>query len=213
MLGLANKYDFNPLQQAILAYLKATLNVTNVCLVYNVASYYQLKDLCTACSTFVDMHASEVMKSEGFLSLSQLALMELCARDSFFAPEIEIYEGIVRWMRQNGIQPEEARELLRVIRLQLIPLLELLQEIRQSEMFEADDILDAISMKNLKREIELEQRGLLSKTATHTHKHTHARTHTQTHTRTRTHRQTQTHAQTDTDTHAHTLDTTFSLLF
>ncbi len=98
-------------------------------------------------------------------------------------------------MRQNGVQPEEARELLRVIRLQLIPLLELLQEIRQSEMFEADDILDAISMKNLKREIELEQRGLLSKTATYTHKHTHARTHTHTdtHARTDRHRHTRTH--------------------
>ncbi len=177
LLGLANKYDFGPLQLAILAYLKATLNVSNVCLVYNVASFYQLRELCTACSTFVDMHASEVMRSEGFLSLSQSALMELCARDAFFAPELEIYKGIVRWMRHNEVQVEGARVLLKVIRLQLIPLLELLQEIRQSEMFDANDILDAISMKNLKKEIELGQRGLLSKMDAHTHTCTYVHTH------------------------------------
>ena len=165
LLGLANKYDFSPLQQAIVAYLKATLNVTNVCLVYNVASFYQLKDLCMACSTFVDMHASEVMKSEGFLSLSQLALVELCSRDSFFAPELEIYKGIVRWMEHNEGKTEDTQDILKVIRLQLIPLPDLLREIRQSGLFDASSILDAIGMKYLKEEIELGQRGLLSECA------------------------------------------------
>lgn len=111
LLGLSNKYDFNLLQQSLTAYLKATLNVTNVCLVYNVASYYQLRDLGTSCSTFVDMHASEVMKSDGFLSLSQSALTELISRDSFFASEMEIYHGIVRWMKHNRVQ---SKDLLKV---------------------------------------------------------------------------------------------------
>lgn len=162
LLGLTNKYDFPTLQQSIVAYLKATLNVTNVCLVYNVASYYQLKDLVTACYTFVDMHAPEVMKSDGFLSLSQSALTELIARDSFFAPEMEIYQGIVRWMNHKEVVADQARDLLKVIRLQLIPLSNLLMEIRRSGMFDPNDILDAIAMIDGKPAIDLGQRGLLS---------------------------------------------------
>lgn len=163
VLGLTNKYDFGPLQQALIAYLKATLNVNNVCLVYNVASYYQLKDLSVSCHTFVDMHAPDVMKSDGFLSLSQSALIELISRDSFFAPEMDIYLGIVRWMNHNSVVAEQARDLLKVVRLQLIPLSNLLREIRRSGMFDPNDILDAIAMIDGKPTIDLEPRGLLSK--------------------------------------------------
>lgn len=161
LLGLANKYDFAPLQTSIMAFLRATLNVNNVCLVYNVASFYQLKDLCYACSTFVDSHASEVMKSDGFLSLSLSALTELCNRDSFFAAEIDIYRGIVRWVTHNEVDREVSRTLLKVVRLQLIPMELLLSEIRNSKLFDPDSILDAITLSTTKKTIELGQRGLL----------------------------------------------------
>lgn len=163
LLGLANKYDFGLLQQAIITYLKATLSVSNVCIIYNVASFYQLKDLAESCSTFVDMHATEVMKSDSFLSLSQTALTELIARDSFFAPEVEIYHGVKSWMEHNVVAKEEAEDLLDGIRLQLIPQSHLLQEIRQSGMFNADKILDALSLITDNSSSELGHRGLLSK--------------------------------------------------
>ena len=163
LLGLANKYDFAPLQTAIMAFLRATLSISNVCLVYNVANFYQLKDLCFACSTYVDAHAVEVMKSDGFLSLSLTALTELCSRDSFFAPEIDVYRGIVRWVTHNRIDTEVSRELLKVVRLQLIPMEHLLGEIRSSNLFDPNDILDAIGLSTTKQPIDLHQRGMLSK--------------------------------------------------
>ena len=162
LLGLANKYDFAALQNSIMAFLRATLNVNNVCLVYNVASFYQLRDLCFACSTFVDGHAAEVMKSDGFLSLSQSALTELSGRDSFFAPEIEIYRGIVRWVTHSEVDTDASRSLLKVVRLQLIPIRNLLGEIRSSKLFDPNHILDAIALYTTKEPIELGQRGLLS---------------------------------------------------
>lgn len=163
LLGLSNKYDFSMLQQAIVTYLKATFTVTNVCVIYNVASFYQLKDLAESCSTFVDMHATDVMKSDGFLSLSQTALTELIARDSFFAPESEVYRGVKCWMEHNGVAKEEAGELLAGIRLQLIPQGYLLKEIRQCDLFDPDRILDALTLISLKSSSELGHRGLLSK--------------------------------------------------
>lgn len=163
LLGLTNKYDFSTLQQAITTYLKATLSVLNVCVIYNVASFYQLKELAESCSTFVDMHAPEVMKADGFLSLSQTALTELIARDSFFAPEVEIYHGIQSWMDHNNVQKEDAGDLLAGLRLQLIPQDNLLKEIRMSGMFDSDKILDALSLISQKPNSELGHRGLLSK--------------------------------------------------
>lgn len=148
------------LQQAVMAYLKATLNESNVCMIYNVASFYQLKELSEACSNFVDMHALDVMKSEGFLSLSQIALTELIARDSFFAQEVEIFRGVKRWMEHN-IHEDEAKELLQGIRLQLIPQSCLLHEIRKCDLFDSDKILDALSLIDQKSDVELRHRGLL----------------------------------------------------
>ena len=145
-----------------MAYLKATLNVSNVCIIYNCAMFYQLKDLCSACASFVDLNAQAVMKSEGFLCLSQQALIKLLSRDSFFSPELEIYHGIQRWIEQNEVSSDGCKGLLKVVRLQLIPLKSLLGEIRQSELYEANDILDAIAMVNQKKPIDLNQRGLLS---------------------------------------------------
>ena len=151
------------LQQAIITYLKATLSGSNVCYVYNVASFYQLKDLCSACSAFVDLHALEVMKSEGFLSLSQSVLTDLVQRDSFFAPELDIYHGVVRWMKHNDVTQDSAKELLKGIRLQLIALDDLLEEVRVDGYFDADCILDAIQIANQTPDIKLGYRGLLSK--------------------------------------------------
>ena len=144
-----------------MTYLKATLNETNVCVIYNVASFYQLKELSEACSNFVDMHALEVMKADGFLSLSQTALTELIARDSFFAEEVEIFRGVKRWMEHN-IRRDDAKELLRGIRLQLIPQTFLLHEIRKCELFDSDKILDALSIIDRQSNEELRYRGLLS---------------------------------------------------
>lgn len=162
LLGLTNKYDFGLLQQTITAYLKATLTVANVCVIYNVANFYQLKELCASCTSFIDMNATEVLKSEGFLSLSQSALSDLVTRDSFYAPELDIYHGLIKWMEHNPDKREGSNELLKGIRLQLIPLGDLLHEVRTSGNFRPDDILDAISLVEHRTSVDLGHRGLLS---------------------------------------------------
>ena len=163
LLGLANKYSFTALQQSIVSYLKAAVTVANVCLIFSVASYYLLKDLSSACTDFIDLHATDVMKSEGFLSLSQPALLELVSRDSFYAPEMDIYHGILQWVQSNELEVKDAKELLKALRLQLIPMGDLLQVVRKSGFFDAHEILDAITMINQFPAINLHHRGLLCK--------------------------------------------------
>ena len=162
LLGLSNRYNFDALQQAISSYLKATLSVNNACVIFNTANFYQLKDLCTACYTYIDSHAIEMTSSEGFLSLSQVALIDLLSRDSFFAPEIEIFRAIVQWMERNNVGVDEARDLLKVVRLQLVSNNDLFNIIRPSGLYQPDQILDALHYQSEKKPQELQQRGLLS---------------------------------------------------
>lgn len=146
-----------------MAYLKATLNVASVCLVYNVALFYQLKELCIVCTFFVDMNASAVLKSEGYLSLPQQALVELLSRDSFFAPEIDIYNGIRRWMEANEVPIAECQPLLKMVRLHLLPMEDLLAGVRHSGCYGPNEILDAITLIQNCKPQEWGQRGMLSK--------------------------------------------------
>ena len=70
ILGLAHRFVFVELETAISDFLKATLSLRNVCCIYDLANIYSLTSLCTVCKDFMDRHASDILTSESFLSLS-----------------------------------------------------------------------------------------------------------------------------------------------
>lgn len=49
----------------------------------------------------MDEHACEVIQHESFLQLSTDALNELVSRDSFYAPEIDIFLAVRAWVNAN----------------------------------------------------------------------------------------------------------------
>ena len=54
----------------------------------------------------MDKHAVEIINHENFLQLSASALNELIARDSFYAPEIDIFQAVSCWVKANpGVDP------------------------------------------------------------------------------------------------------------
>ena len=65
ILGLAHQYGFIDLEASISDYLRLSLlSIRNVSLIYDTASLYQLQGLVTACCSFMDCNASEVIKHE-----------------------------------------------------------------------------------------------------------------------------------------------------
>ena len=58
------------MEKAICDYLRAVLNTHNVCLIYDTASLYGLEGLVASCFSFVDRHATEIIKDESFNTLS-----------------------------------------------------------------------------------------------------------------------------------------------
>ncbi|XP_013777276.1 BTB/POZ domain-containing protein 9-like isoform X1 [Limulus polyphemus] len=159
ILGLAHKYGFEELEHSISEYLKAILNIKNVCMIYDMASLYHLVSLADVCCSFIDRHALDIINHESFLMLSAAALKEMISRDSFCAPEVDIFKAVCEWTQHNS--SVEAREILAAIRLPLMTLPDLLNVVRPTGLVHPDTILDAIKAKTESRDMDLKYRGYL----------------------------------------------------
>ncbi|XP_052263784.1 BTB/POZ domain-containing protein 9-like [Dreissena polymorpha] len=157
ILGMAHRYGFTDLEAAISDYLKAILNIRNVCLIYDLANIYSLQSLCEVCKDFMDRNATQILHSESFLQLSAHSVKELISRDSFCAPEIDIFSSIQRWADEN--HGEDPTPILDSIRLSLMSMHELLNCVRETSLVSADSILDAIKMQTECRNMALKFRG------------------------------------------------------
>jgi BTB/POZ domain-containing protein 9 len=72
VLGLAHQYSFKDLENATIQKLISSLNVKNICSIFNTANLYDLSDLKQACQTFMDQNASEIVSGDCFTDLSQV---------------------------------------------------------------------------------------------------------------------------------------------
>lgn len=84
--------------------------------------------------------------------------MELLQRDSFFAPEVEIFKGVSAWCRVNG-DPDNI--VMSHVRLPLMSVADLLSVVRPSGLVKPDTLLDAIAERTSSRVINLPYRGQL----------------------------------------------------
>jgi len=102
---------------------------------------------------------------------------EVVGRDSFYAPEVEIFEALVQWVQANQsaesldevdmssdgssiVQDFDA--VMSVVRLPLISLPDLLSVVRPTKLVPPDTILDAIAARTQTRDADLRYRGCLS---------------------------------------------------
>ncbi|XP_034941957.1 BTB/POZ domain-containing protein 9 [Chelonus insularis] len=159
ILGLANQYGFTDLEMAISDYLKEILNIKNICLIFDATRLYQLTRLTKVCHEYMDKHAYDIIKHESFLQLSSGALTELISRDSFYAPEIDIFLAVEAWVKAN---PEiDSSQVLGQVRLCLIAITDLLNIVRPTGLVSPEAILDAIAARTHTRDSELIYRGRL----------------------------------------------------
>lgn len=159
ILALAHLYGFTDLEAAISDYLREILSIKNVCSILDTAFLYHLEFLTNVCFEYMDIHASEVINHDSFQQLSSSALSELISRDSFCAPEIDIFSGVRSWVNTNSdIDPIE---VLAQLRLSLIPLSDLLNTVRTSQLVSADALLDAIDVQIHTPDSKLPYRGHL----------------------------------------------------
>ncbi|XP_027226224.2 BTB/POZ domain-containing protein 9 [Penaeus vannamei] len=162
ILGLAHQYGFEDLESAICDYLKDTLCILNICVIYDMASLYNLSNLKAVCEDFMDKNALSILNHESFYSLSPTALKAIISRDSFCALEVHIFQGVHEWVERNSdLSQEQIQDILSQIRLPLISLTDLLNVVRPTSLISPDQILDAIKAKNESRDMDLQYRGYL----------------------------------------------------
>ncbi|XP_029650042.1 BTB/POZ domain-containing protein 9 [Octopus sinensis] len=159
ILGLAHQYGFVELESSISDYLKATLNIQNVCLIYDLANMYSLISLSQVCKEFIDRNALEILCSTSFCSLSESSVKELLSRDSFCAQEIKIFHAICKWCECNpGV---DRASVLEAVRLPLISIKDLFEVVRPTNLVSPNAILDAIQVIWECRGMDLKYRGFL----------------------------------------------------
>lgn len=100
-LGLANQYGFEALESAISSYLTKNLSLKNCCAILDAARLYSLQTLATVCMTFMDRNSTDLLGHITFKTLSQDSLCSLLERDSFFAPEVQIFNAVYDWCKHN----------------------------------------------------------------------------------------------------------------
>ncbi|SPP85991.1 blast:BTB/POZ domain-containing protein 9 [Drosophila guanche] len=142
VLELANFYGFVELEKAIIKHLKKKLCIDNVLATLNAGRRYILQKLDTKCLKFIDKHAKQLLKHETFYSLQQESLEEILQRNTFYAPELAIFEAVWKWSRHN---PEKnIKSVVSHIRLSVIKSVDLLNVVANSRIVEMKQITEAI---------------------------------------------------------------------
>ncbi|CAJ0929536.1 unnamed protein product, partial [Mesorhabditis belari] len=159
VLGLANKYGFVDLVEAIADHLKSIIYNSNLCSIFNISLLYVLTSLTDFCLEYADRNAELVLGSEGFLQLSESAVQQLISRDSFCAKEIDIFQAVSEWINANS--SESGQNLLDEVRLPLISLRDLLESIRPTNLLSPDAILDAIQEQQQTKPAHLMHRAVI----------------------------------------------------
>lgn len=77
------------------------MNQKSVFIIYSAAHLYSMTGLVSNCLDFFDTYALETLVSPGLLQLSVLALTQLINRNSFCAPEIDIFSAVKRWIESQ----------------------------------------------------------------------------------------------------------------
>lgn len=87
-------------------------------------------------------------------------MIELLERDSFFAPEVEIFRGVCNWCHANNDVDDRVKKC---VRLSLVSVADLLAVVRPAGLVKPDALLDAIGERTNVRLSSLPHRGQLSK--------------------------------------------------
>lgn len=95
---LAEQYGFDALKNNILEYLTGNLTLDNCVPTLNAAYLYSLYGLQEACMKFLDCHSSKFLDHDHFQALSLTSLCTLLKRDTFYAPEVNIFKAICQWV-------------------------------------------------------------------------------------------------------------------
>ena len=159
LLCLAHRYMVPNLVKALCDYLKSSVNLSNICAIYDVALLFNHESLVNSCENFIDSNAENILLTDGFLQLSETAMFNIVSRNSFCAPEVDIFRGLLKWYENN--HGADIKKIIPAVRLPLMTQDSLFEVVRPSGLVEPNLILDALEMQLRGRYSQLQHRGIL----------------------------------------------------
>ncbi|XP_063904588.1 BTB/POZ domain-containing protein 9-like [Zophobas morio] len=142
ILEFAHQHSLTDFQTTIVKKLKPLLNLKNICAVLNTANLYNLEELLEACYSFVDLNTSQVVTSDSFTDLSQKSIIKLLQRNSFVAPEIEIFKSVAKWCKINNDVDDL---VIQCVRLSSMTVVDIVTTVWPSKLFNSEKLLEAIA--------------------------------------------------------------------
>ena len=118
MTAVADRFGFVPLKEALgdqLSQNHVSLDTALALFVHS--DLHHLQQLHNSCLQFIESHTSEVLRHQSLLSLPQECLRAIISRDTFVAPEVEIFKAVQRWKEHKEKTVDEISKLLECIRL------------------------------------------------------------------------------------------------
>ena len=99
---LVEQYDLSAsMKETILSYLTVNLTMDNCVANLGAAYLHRITDLETACMKFLDRHSIEFIDHGSFKELSLDYLCALLKRNTFYAPEVDIFKAVCNWSTVN----------------------------------------------------------------------------------------------------------------
>ncbi|CAH8432752.1 unnamed protein product [Heterobilharzia americana] len=97
VLYATKKYILPRLTQICVEYLKDLITAENVCMILDRSIFFDEVDLTRRCWHVIDVLASDVLQSQGLLTLNSNYLQDLVRRDTLNCQESEVFAAVGRW--------------------------------------------------------------------------------------------------------------------
>uniref|UniRef100_A0A0K0EQX4 BTB domain-containing protein n=1 Tax=Strongyloides stercoralis TaxID=6248 RepID=A0A0K0EQX4_STRER len=144
---ISNKYAFEDLEELCTKYFKLNIEEKNICSLLMVCLAYDLEEVESLVLHYIDKHGNDILNLSEFLDIPGQCVENIISRNSFLADEEVIFITIQKWLLVNKERESFKDTLTKHIRLPLLSIECLFGPIRESKLFKADDILDAIKEK------------------------------------------------------------------
>ena len=112
MLALADRFGFLLLKNALGAVLAKKVSAQNALKLLPAADAYCIDALREKCLEQLDKTSSSILSSEEFESLDPLLVKMIVSRETFDAPEVEIFECLIKIIKKLGMESSEALDFL-----------------------------------------------------------------------------------------------------
>lgn len=120
-LKAAYLYQVEAMNSICSDFLITSIKPDNVCDIYEFASSYSFEQVEFYCLKFIDLHAEDILKSPGFLTLKMITVMDIVKRHTLnISTEMAVFKAVLTWSFNDcirrGVDADDAEEIMKSVK-------------------------------------------------------------------------------------------------